>query len=59
MADALSRLPNQIELVGVFDQTSDAHMFTLQPKWLQSVYGYLLEELMPERFTTSQRQYLA
>jgi hypothetical protein len=59
MADALNRLPNQIELVGVSDQTSDAHMFILQPKWLQSVYEYLLKGVMPERFTTSQRQYLA
>jgi hypothetical protein len=31
MADALSRLPNHIELVGILDQTYDAHMFTLQP----------------------------
>jgi len=29
MANALSRLPNQIELVGVPDQTCDAYMFTL------------------------------
>ncbi len=58
MADALSRLPNQTEPVGIPDQTCDAHMFTLQPKWLQNVYEYLLEGVMLERFTTSQRQYL-
>ncbi len=29
MADALGRLPNQIELDGVPNQTCDAHMFTL------------------------------
>jgi hypothetical protein len=29
MVDALSRLPNQAKLIGVFDQTSDAHLFTL------------------------------
>ncbi len=29
MANALSRLPNHTELVGVPDQTYDAHMFTL------------------------------
>jgi len=29
MANALSRLPNQIELVGVPNQTCDAHIFTL------------------------------
>ncbi len=46
MATALSRLPNHTEHVGVFDQTYDAHMFTLQPQWLQSVYEYLLEEVM-------------
>jgi hypothetical protein len=33
-------------------------MFTLQPKWLQSVYEYLLEGVMPKRFTTFKRQYL-
>jgi hypothetical protein len=32
MADALNRLPNQIELIGVLDQTCDVHLFTLQPK---------------------------
>ncbi len=59
MADALSRLSNQIERVGIFDQTCDAHMFTLQHEWLLNVYDYLLEGMMPKRFTTSQRQYLA
>jgi hypothetical protein len=29
MVDALSRLPNQIEHVGVLDQTCDVHLFTL------------------------------
>jgi len=29
MVDALSILPNQTEHFGVFDQTYDAHMFTL------------------------------
>jgi hypothetical protein len=55
MIYALSRLPNQIELVEIPNQTYDAHMFTLQPKWLQNVYEYLLEGMMLERFTTSQR----
>jgi hypothetical protein len=55
MVDALSRLPNHIELVGILDQTCDAHLFTLQPEWLQNVYEYLLEGVMPKRFTTSQR----
>ncbi len=59
MANALNRLSNQIEHVGIFDQTFDAHTFTLQPEWLQNVYEYLLEGVMPERFITSQRQYLA
>jgi hypothetical protein len=58
MANALSKLPNQIELVGVPHQTCDAHLFTLQLEWLQNVYEYLLKGMMPERFTTSQRQYL-
>jgi hypothetical protein len=38
MANVLSRLPNYTKPIGVLDQTCDAHMFTLQPKWLQSVY---------------------
>ncbi len=59
MASALSRLPNQVEAVGVLDQTIDAHMFTLQPQWLQSVHDYMLKGIMPKILTTSQRQYLA
>ncbi len=30
MANTLNRLPNQVEPVGVLDQTIDAHLFTLQ-----------------------------
>jgi hypothetical protein len=59
VANALSRLPNHSELVGIPYQTYDAHMFTLQLEWLQNMYEYLLERVMPERRTTSQRQYLA
>jgi hypothetical protein len=59
MANAFSRLPNHIEPVGVPYQTCDAHMFTLQPQCLQSVYEYILKGVMPKRFTTSQRQYFA
>jgi len=29
MVDALSRLPNQVEPIGVLDQTTTAHLFTL------------------------------
>jgi hypothetical protein len=47
MADALSRLPNQVELVGVPNQTTNVHMFTLHIDWLQNVYDYLLEGMMP------------
>jgi hypothetical protein len=47
------RLPNQTKLVGVPDQTTNAHMFILQPKWLQNIYDYLLEGMMLERFTIS------
>ncbi len=53
MENALSRLPNNSQLVGVPNQTNDAHMFTIQPEWFQSVYGYLLEEVMLESFITS------
>jgi hypothetical protein len=31
MADAFSRLPNQVEPVGIIDQTINVHLFTLQP----------------------------
>jgi len=41
MVVALNRLPNQIKLVGVLNQTCDVHMFTLQPKWLHSVYEHM------------------
>jgi hypothetical protein len=54
MVNALSRLPNQAKLVGVPNQTIDAHLFTLQPKWLHSVYDYLIEGMMPEIFIISQ-----
>ncbi len=47
MVNALNRLPNQIELVGIPYQTCDVHLFTLQPKWLQNIYEYLLEGMMP------------
>jgi len=46
MANTLSRLPNHIKPIKVPNQTYDAHMFTLQPKWLQSVYEYLLKGVM-------------
>ncbi len=59
MVDALNRLPNHTEPIGVLDQTYDAHMFTLQHEWLQNVYEYLLEGVMLKRFTRSQRHYLA
>ncbi len=55
MANKLNRLPNQTKRIRVLDQTCDAHLFTLQPKWLQSVYEYLFKGMMPRRFTTSQR----
>jgi len=34
MANALNRLPNQIEHLGVPDHTYDAHLFTLQLIWV-------------------------
>jgi hypothetical protein len=42
MVDALSRLPNQIKLVGIPNQTCVVRMFTLQLEWLWSVYEYIL-----------------
>jgi hypothetical protein len=34
MADALNRLPNHIEPIGIPNQTYDVHMFTLELEWL-------------------------
>jgi hypothetical protein len=53
MANAISRLPNRAKVVGVPNQTTDVPLFTLQLEWLQSVYDYLLEGIMPKRFITS------
>jgi hypothetical protein len=53
IVDALNRLPNQTEPIRAPNQTCNAHMFTLQPEWLHSVYEYLLEGVVPKRFTTS------
>ncbi len=44
--------------IKILDQTSGVHLFTLQLEWLQNVYEYLSEGMMPKRFITSQRQYL-
>ncbi len=46
MVNALSKLPNQAKPIGVPNLTTDARMFTLQLKWLQNVYDYLLERIM-------------
>jgi len=55
MVDALSRLPNEIKLVGIPNQTCDVHMFIFQTRWLHIVYEYMLEGVMRKRSTTSQR----
>jgi hypothetical protein len=34
MANALNKLPNNIELVGIPYQTSDTNLFTLKLEWL-------------------------
>jgi hypothetical protein len=39
MVDALKRLPNNFQLVGVLDQTNDVHMFTLQPINGQNIHS--------------------
>ncbi len=49
MGNALSRLPNQTIFLGVLDQTCDAHLYTLQPEWLQNACEYLLEGMMPKK----------
>ncbi len=59
MENVLNKLSNQTEPIGIPFQTCYAHLFILQLEWLQSVYEYLLEGMMPKRFATSQTQYLA
>ncbi len=58
MADALNRLSNKTRLVSVPNQTTNAHLFTLQLEWLQNVYEYLLKGVILDIFTTSQIYYL-
>jgi len=53
IVDALNRLPNHTEPIGVPNQTYDAPLLTLRLEWLQSVYAYMLKGVMPERFTMS------
>jgi hypothetical protein len=53
MEDVLSRLPNQVVLVGVPYQTIDVHMFILQPKWLYNVCDYMSEGMVPNIFIIS------
>ncbi len=37
VVDALSRLPNNTEPIGVIDQTIDESLFYTRPKWLNDV----------------------
>jgi hypothetical protein len=53
MAIALSKLLNQVEPIGVLDQTTSVHLFTLEPNWLYNVYKYLIKGVMPKKFATS------
>jgi hypothetical protein len=41
MVDALFRLLNTIEPIGVLDQTTYVTLFQLQPIWLEKVKDYL------------------
>jgi hypothetical protein len=41
VADALSRLPNIIKPIGVPNQTIDASLFYIEPKWLNDVKEFL------------------
>ncbi len=41
VVDALSRLPNIIEPIGVPDQTTDASMFYTKLEWLNDVKEFL------------------
>jgi hypothetical protein len=41
VVDALSRLPDSIEPIGVFDQTTYASLFYIGLKWLNDVREFL------------------
>jgi hypothetical protein len=41
VANALSRLLDIIEPIGVFGQTTDASLFYIKPKWLNDVKEFL------------------
>ncbi len=53
MTNVLILLPNNFEPIGIHDQTTIVHLLTLHLEWLQNVYEYLLEGVMPKKFTTS------
>jgi hypothetical protein len=42
VANALSRLPNVIEPIGVFDQTTYASLFYIEPKWLKNMKEFFI-----------------
>jgi hypothetical protein len=41
VANALSRLPNITKPTSVFDQTTNANLFYIEPKWLSDVKEFL------------------
>jgi hypothetical protein len=41
VADVLSRLPNNLEPLGVSNQTMDASLYSIEPMWMQEVKTYL------------------
>jgi len=53
MIKVLILLPNNFEPIGIYDQTTIVHLLTLQLEWLQSVYEYMLEGVMPNKFIIS------
>ncbi len=40
VVNALLRLPNIIETIGVFNQTIDASLFYIKPEWLNDVKDF-------------------
>jgi hypothetical protein len=42
IVDALSRLPDVIEPTCVFDQTTDASLFFIEPEWLKNMKEFLI-----------------
>jgi len=59
VTDALSRLPNNTNPIGVPNHTINVALLMLQLVWLEEVKNYLQVGQMPRILTNTQKQWLA